>query len=147
MRSLRYGKGPCAYEKVGSCVHTDQVWYIKYGDYKDRQLEVRLGGSCARARRRDPNEILGGGLAKTTIHKSNRPQIVDHAFVRKYCSSRRGSYWNTVPGNVIRGCHTRPTREQGAPDRTAEEQSHLGLVTEDRLANKILQRVSYRREA
>lgn len=30
--SISYCMGPCAYEKVGSCAHMDQLWYIKDGE-------------------------------------------------------------------------------------------------------------------
>lgn len=73
--------------------------YKRWGDYKDRQLEVRLEGSCARAARKDPKEILGGGVAKRRNSPSTSPtgfQIVDHVFVRKNCSSRTGSYRKTL---------------------------------------------------
>lgn len=51
--------------------------YKRWRDYKDRQLEVRLGGSFVWAGR---NEIFGGGLAKATIfpkYKSYELQIDD----------------------------------------------------------------------
>jgi hypothetical protein len=47
--------------------------YKRWRDYKDRQFEVRLGGSCARAGRKDPNEILGGGLVKRQHAPSTSP--------------------------------------------------------------------------
>lgn len=76
------------------------------------------------------SEVTG----KVTIfpeYKSNGLQIIDYAFVRKYRSLRKGSYKNTVPGNVTTVCHIRPTREQGRAVALAEVvQSHPGLVTE-----------------
>jgi len=60
-------------------------------------------------------------------YKSKGLQIVDHAFVREYCSPRRGSYWNTVPGNVIRGATYDQLENKGAPGRTGRSTKPSGF--------------------
>jgi hypothetical protein len=47
--------------------------YKRWRDYKDRQLEVRLGGSCARAGRKNPKGYFGGGLANRQYSPSTSP--------------------------------------------------------------------------
>jgi hypothetical protein len=87
----------------------DQLRHIKMRDYKDRRLEVRGSGyPCVRASRRNLTTFSEVDWRKHTISQVQVQWATDRwpSIVRKYCNPLRGSYCNTVPGNVIQVPHT-----------------------------------------
>lgn len=89
--------------------------YKRWGDYKDRQFEVRLGEFCALTGRKDRNEILGGGL----VERQHSPR-----------TSPVGFRSSTMPLSASTVAHAEGATETGCLETSSEG------ATYDRLENK-----------